>query len=52
MEWWPDWLTYGTLRQALVDLGGPYADEIGLAIMVILVLGLFVRWVVVPLRKG
>lgn len=50
--WWPDWLTYETLRQALYDLGGPYAEPIGLAVLVTLVLGLFVRWVIAPLKKG
>lgn len=50
MGWWPDWLTYNTIRRALIEWGGPWADEIGLSILVILVLGLFVRLVFNPLR--
>jgi hypothetical protein len=46
----PDWLNYDTIVKALRELGGPYADEIGLSLLVILVLGILVRWVIQPLR--
>lgn len=51
MPEWPDWLTYDTIKAALRDLGGPYADELGLAIIVICVAGLAVHLIIKPLRR-
>lgn len=47
----PAWLDYATVRQALLDLGGPHAEQIGLALLVILVAGVAVRWVLLPLIR-
>lgn len=47
----PTWLDYATIRQALLDLGGPHAELIGLVLLVILVAGVGVRWVLLPLLR-